>query len=57
MRRLKNFLIRRQLRVISRAHLMRTLDQNFESAGVRLTVGRYNQILADLGFDLEDVPL
>ena len=53
--RLKCLLVRREIRVVSRRRLMAVLDSNFEEAGVRITVRRYNQILTDLGFHLEDL--
>ena len=53
-RRVKNFLVRNELRIVSRRRLMTTLDRNFEEAGVRVTVRRYNEILEELGFHLEE---
>ncbi len=40
---------------ISKEKLMEVLDRNFEEAKVKVTVGRYNKILTDLGFELEGV--
>jgi hypothetical protein len=39
---------------ISRKRFMEILDRNLAESGERLTVRRYNKILTDLGFELED---
>jgi hypothetical protein len=41
-------------REISRERLMQVLDKNFKAAGIQITVRRYNQIVTDLGFALDD---
>lgn len=43
-------------RTIPRATMMAVLDRNLELAGVKLTVRRYNTILAELGYSLDEIP-
>ena len=40
--------------LISKAALMEVLDRNLILAGVKITVRRYNTILTELGFELDD---
>ena len=42
--------------VITRDQLAEVLDRNLELAGVKITVRRYNTILTELGFTLDDEP-
>ena len=40
---------------LTKTQLMAALDYNLEIAGIKMTVARYNKILIDCGFALEDV--
>ena len=40
--------------LISKATLMEVFDRNLALAGVKITVRRYNTILTELGFELDD---
>lgn len=41
---------------IPRATMMAVLDRNLDLAGVKLTVRRYNTILTELGYSLDEIP-
>jgi len=43
-------------RRINRTALTTVLDRNFEEAGIKITVGRHNKILTDLGYHLDEPP-
>ena len=40
---------------LTRDAFMAILDKHLEEGGIKITVGRYNKILTDMGYELEEV--